>query len=276
MFGVSLFTTFPVSEVGRIPFWQKHQQRIKAWAQAWDIPLPEHFLINLPDQSRREIIQGLIKKNAISQTAVGRYRISPGEVGAGLPGSKAISSPREFFDLRPLPQKKTFTNLQVLKTRRNSAEEVLRPKSGNYLNSWLAHRELFGMDNQEPTEGLMLDKMENLSEGTVSNLFWIRAGEIETPSTSTGCLEGSTLDWVKEFCRESRISCTEGEWPLTYLSSKAIEAIFVCNAVQGFMPVKKVINQQGQVVKECPRSPTSNLANAIIEAYEKARQDSFR
>lgn len=63
--------------------------------------------------------------------------------------------------------------LQLLRTRRNTPEGLVRFKSLHYMNNILAKRELMQYEQavQRQAEGLMLTPEGSLAEGMVSNLF---------------------------------------------------------------------------------------------------------
>jgi branched-chain amino acid aminotransferase len=83
-------------------------------------------------------------------------------------------------------------------------------KSGNFLNNLLARREarLRGAD-----EGIMLSPDGLLAEGSMSNLFWVRRGVLETPPVSVGILPGVTRGKILEIAMggpiEGLLSCRE-------------------------------------------------------------------
>ncbi|MCH8474596.1 MAG: aminotransferase class IV [Opitutales bacterium] len=272
LFGTSLFTTFPIDGEGRIPFWLDHQKRLISAATAWNFPIPKTFLLFREDRERRKTLIELLRKNDLSEGAVGRYRLSPGEVGPGLPGKANFPNPREILDVRPLPRTKSAVSLVVLSHRRNSSEEIHRSKNGSYLNTWLAHRELANQANENPLEGLMLDHQGNLAEGTVSNLFWTRSEKLETPSLSTGCLPGLTRAWVRNFCQTNKIPYAEGQWPLEHLLQKDLDSLFVTNCVQGLVPVQQILDNQGSILRSFPNQQPNRLFQKLSANYQKSHQ----
>lgn len=64
-----------------------------------------------------------------------------------------------------------------------------RVKSLNYLNSVLAKREA---KLRHADEALVLNQRGTIAEASAANLFVVRRGELLTPPTSDGCLEGIT------------------------------------------------------------------------------------
>jgi branched-chain amino acid aminotransferase len=81
-----------------------------------------------------------------------------------------------------------------------------RIKSLNYLNNILARIE--AADAGVP-EALMLNHEGNLAECTGDNVFIIRSGEVQTPATADGILEGVTRHVMLDLCRKLSIPCIE-------------------------------------------------------------------
>lgn len=75
-----------------------------------------------------------------------------------------------------------------------------RVKSLNYLNNIMAKIE---GTNAGCLEALMLNHKGEVAECTGDNIFMIRGGEVHTPSTDSGILEGITREAVIELAREA-------------------------------------------------------------------------
>jgi branched-chain amino acid aminotransferase len=81
-----------------------------------------------------------------------------------------------------------------------------RIKSMNYLNNILAKIE--AIDAGVP-EAIMLNHEGNVSECTGDNIFIVRNGEVQTPGTADGILEGITRKVVLGLCKRNEIPFTE-------------------------------------------------------------------
>jgi branched-chain amino acid aminotransferase len=92
----------------------------------------------------------------------------------------------------------------VVRTHANSLSP--RIKSLNYLNNILAKIE--AADAGVP-EALLLNQEGNLAECTGDNVFIVRSGEVQTPTTSDGILEGVTRHVMLQLCRKMSIPCIE-------------------------------------------------------------------
>jgi branched-chain amino acid aminotransferase len=92
----------------------------------------------------------------------------------------------------------------VVRTHPNSLSP--RIKSLNYLNSILAKIE--AADAAVP-EAVLLNQEGNVAECTADNIFIVRHGQVQTPTTADGILEGVTRQVMIELCRKLSIPCVE-------------------------------------------------------------------
>jgi branched-chain amino acid aminotransferase len=92
----------------------------------------------------------------------------------------------------------------VVRTHPNSLSP--RIKSLNYLNNILAKIE--AVDAGVP-EAVLLNQEGNVAECTGDNIFIVRFGEVQTPSTSDGILEGVTRQVMLDLCNKLSIPCKE-------------------------------------------------------------------
>jgi branched-chain amino acid aminotransferase len=117
---------------------------------------------------------------------------------------------------------------------KRNPRDALNPniKTGNYLNNVLAKMEADKLGSQD---AIMVNPWGFLTEGTTSNLFFVREGHILTPSLECGILSGITRLMVIELAKENGFHVEEGKWPGEELS-KADE-IFLTGTLKKVMPV---------------------------------------
>lgn len=102
--------------------------------------------------------------------------------------------------------------LVTVSTRRNNPDSLSpQIKSLNYLNHIMAHLEVLhaGAD-----EGLVLNDSGYVTECVVDNFFIVLDGEVVTPPTNSGALNGITRQVVFEICGELRIPIREEQLSL--------------------------------------------------------------
>jgi len=81
-----------------------------------------------------------------------------------------------------------------------------RIKSLNYLNNVLAKIEA---NDAGVAEAIMLNHNGNVAECTADNVFIVRDGQVQTPGTAEGILEGVTRQTVIELCQTHGIPLIE-------------------------------------------------------------------
>jgi len=130
-------------------------------------------------------------------------------------------------------------------TRRLSPDGLdPRIKSLNYLNHILARMEAA---NAGADEAILLNAQGRVTEGTTENLFIVRAGEIYTPPTSDGALQGITRALVMELAIELGIACTEAS--LTAYDLYTADECFLTGTGAELIPVREV---DGRVLTSTP------------------------
>ena len=130
-------------------------------------------------------------------------------------------------------------SLALVKVQKNLPQAIdPQIKSANYLNNILAKIEAkkAGAD-----EAILLNHQGYLTEGTVSNLFFVNQGKLCTPSLDAGILDGVTRRLVLEIAGDLGAHVVEGlHTPEALLQA---EEAFMTNTTYEVMPVSR-INQQ--------------------------------
>ena len=82
-------------------------------------------------------------------------------------------------------------------------------------------------------ERIFLNTCGEISEGTVSNIFFVRGGKLETPAMGCGLLPGIIREYL----------CETEETEETVIYQEMLnhyEECFVTNSLMGIMPVKQL------------------------------------
>jgi branched-chain amino acid aminotransferase len=134
---------------------------------------------------------------------VGDMGIDPRKC-TGRPGIYIIAGAIQLY----APEKyEKGLNVVTVATRRNRPDSLPpQVKSLNYLNNVMGRLEAnrVGAD-----EGIMLNDAGYVTEATADNVFIVRGGEILTPSSHYGILEGITRGVVLDLARELGIPALE-------------------------------------------------------------------
>jgi len=86
-------------------------------------------------------------------------------------------------------------------------------------------------------EALILNKRGQICECSRSNIFWVKDGEIWTPSVSCGCLPGVTRRVIMGLAGKLKLKLREGRFKLGDL--QGCDEAFLTNSLMGIMPVNK-------------------------------------
>ncbi|HEX4052831.1 MAG TPA: branched-chain-amino-acid transaminase [Tepidisphaeraceae bacterium] len=133
-----------------------------------------------------------------------------------------------------------------------------RIKSLNYLNNILAKIE--AVDAGVP-EALMLNQEGNVAECTADNIFIVRGGQVQTPTTSDGILEGVTRQVMIELCRQLSIPCVEKT--LQRHDLYVADECFLTGTAAEVVPVTRI---DGRAIGNGTPGP---ITRRLIEAFHK-------
>ena len=154
-------------------------------------------------------------------------------------------------------------SLTVARTKRN-LPEALSPhiKASNFLNNILAKREALAAGT---FDSLLLNWRDELTECTVSNLFFVMGGRLCTPALECGILDGITRNVVLQLAAEAGIDAQEGRYTLSDLSGA--NECFLTNTSMEIMPVTRIAG--APVGTGMPGPLTSRLRALFAEARDR-------
>lgn len=245
MYGLGLFETFRTYDgIPSLLSW--HLERLCQGCETLGIQYE-------PDTPRlRSHIADLLGAAGLSEAYI-RYTVTAGEEGLGLP-SGDYASPQEVVYVKALPEMpdtlyRQGRALRLLHTPRNTPEGTVRLKSLHYMNNILAKRELNSRQKpgDEPAEGLLLTAEGYLSEGIVSNLFFVNQDVLYTPSIDTGILPGITRRCILELAGAMGIACKEGLY--TWEELQQADEIFISNSIQELVPVTSLWDREDNRIR---------------------------
>jgi len=212
LYGKGIFTTIAVRN--KEPFlWEKHWKRLGNNAR--------HLRISIADFSERMLESALNEIIVKNDIACGRARITFFDESASdlwpFECDRKTSLLITTADLRETPANFRLT---VLPHRINSTSPLTGVKSCNYLDKILALGEAKqrGFD-----EAVCLNQRGEIASACMANIFWLNDGKLYTPSLKTGCLPGTTREFILENCE-----CEEIEAEIEAL--KNADSIFLTSA----------------------------------------------
>jgi len=136
-------------------------------------------------------------------------------------------SPSVSILTAPLREVPTRFRLGISPFPVNSRSPIAGMKTCNYLDQLLALRTAMagGFD-----EAVRLNERGHLTSAAMANIFWLKDDRIYTPALSTGCLAGTTREFVCE-----NLGASEVEADLEELNDA--EALFLTSAGLGVVRI---------------------------------------
>lgn len=173
---------------------ERHLERLAAGARALHLTVPGGI------DAIAEIVRATFKAFGEEGDSYGRLIITRGEGPLGVdpttcpePRVICIADRITLFS----EEKRRAGLTMITSSVRRPQSDVLdaRVKSLNYLNSVLSKGEA---RRQGADEALVLNASGHIAEASVANVFALRDGELVTPPTTDGCLDGITRACVLE------------------------------------------------------------------------------
>ncbi|WP_027632363.1 aminotransferase class IV [Clostridium hydrogeniformans] len=201
-------------------------ETIKVTSKGYGVLLKEHIerlnnslkILEIDESINHKSIEQIIKDNKIKN--------------CGL--KIVVTDKNQVISLRDITYKKedyyNGFNLKVSDYRRNSKSLLVYHKTLNYGENILEKRRASKEGFQEV---IFLNEEDKLSEGAVSNLFFINNNRIYTPKVRCGLLNGVIRQWIIR-----NFNVIEGEYTLKDLLES--QGAFLSNSLMGIMPINKV------------------------------------
>lgn len=257
LYGDGIFETFRIYD-GRPFHFDDHWRRLQRSARSIGMRLPR------PSAWFRRHIGALLDANRLSNAIV-RLTITRGVGPLGLEPPAAVA-PTIILFARPFagyPAARYRRGLTVIIASIRRAPPSATPphaKSLSYLGAILAKREAL---QRGADDAILLSLEGHVCEGTTSNLFFVRAGTLYTPSPETGLLEGITRQVVLELARRLKIPIRQGLFPQKTLL--AADEVFLTNTSYEVMPVVRV---EGHRIGTGRPGP---VTRRLHDAFQQAR-----
>lgn len=221
----------------RIFMRDQHLTRLRRSAEAIGLTIP------IPDAQWPDLLHEAMRRNEVGNDHVDAYlriTVSRGEGEIGLdpalcPRSTVVIMTKA---LHPSPSalSRDGVSLTVANTRRN-LPAALSPqiKSTNFLNNILAKRESIAAGT---FDSLFLNWKDELTECTISNLFFVAGGTVHTPALECGILDGITRTIIITLAQEEGLPVREGHYHMADL--RQADECFLTNTSMEVMPVSQV------------------------------------
>lgn len=234
-YGDGLFETLAVVEA-RAQHWDRHFARLLRGCERLGIPAPDPLCLAQEAASLCAGVPRGVLKLILTRGVGGRgYRPPP------------QPEPTRILSLHAWPDYPASHREQGVKVRLCSTPLALNRRLAglkhlNRLEQILARAE---WDDDDISEGLMLDTRGRLVEGTMSNLFLVRGSRLLTPDLSEAGVAGIMRELVLEAAAELDIEL--GVEALRLADLAAADEAFLCNSVIGIWPIREVTGAQARI-----------------------------
>ncbi|MCB2291044.1 aminotransferase class IV [Clostridium sp. CS001] len=152
-------------------------------------------------------------------------------------------------------------SIGLSEVRRNAHANLTYVKSFNYVENIIERDKIISRGHNE---ALFLNTEGFISEGAVSNIFFIENGVIFTPKVKCGLLPGIIREFVLRSSLDMGFKIQEGEFTLDRLMEA--QGVFITNSIMGIMKVvkieDKVINENSVV------SEIKGYYDRYVESYK--------
>ena len=235
-YGDGLFETILCAD-NRLYYWQQHFQRLRTSAEKLKITCPD-------DRTLLEDIKELVSKNITGNCCVIKIILSRGSGERGYRFSSSISANRiVLLSELDTSYSSILSNtlldgeLFICDQQVSINESLAGLKHLNRLENVLARNE---WNDRTSTfiDGLMLNADQQVIEGTMSNLFAIRDGQILTPGLERSGIRGVMREVIMELAAKNELPLSETSLSLETLLS--MDELFITNSLIGMKRVTKL------------------------------------
>ncbi len=254
-YGDALFETLRVYS-GTIFQLDRHLDRLQHGAQSIFLKLPESR------ERIQEILYETFNRNQ-GADAIIRLTVTRGE---GIVGKlwQTDTSPNLSVYVRPYsaPPDEWYQQGVPISLIPNSATKLgglkEQIKSANYLSQILARKQA---EEQNSVDGIMLNELGEVCDGTISNIFVVKDGTLSTPAVNGYVLSGVTRQVVLKLSTEAGTVCKERA--MTVDDVLQGDEIFLTNTGWEILPVTRV---DGKTVGSGQPGP---LTQALRQNFRK-------
>ena len=252
--GLGVFETMAAYD-GKVFAYDLHHARLLKSAEVFALPVPERSVITAA-------ITEVIDANHYHQ---GRYRIRVTLTG----GVNQLGGGREQGDVMVTAQAADSASggdsakLAWVPFVINERAATAGVKSTSYADHVLAYRHAL---NAGADEALMLNSQGHLAEGSMSNVFVVKDGVVQTPSLASGCLPGVTRQLVIALCADLDLPVKECQ--LGVQDIDRADEIFLTSSLREIQAAV-LLGPEARATEAVTGDVTGRLAEAYAEMIRK-------
>ena len=252
-YGDGLFSTVAVQDSVALA-WSYHHTRLFTDARR----------LGFPAWATDDLDQAVASLALSMQKGILKCILSRGSGGRGYLPPTAPNL-QVYLYTYPFPVYPAFyqtqgVTLRLCQTRLAHQPLLAGMKHLNRLEQVLARQE---WQDADVAEGLLCDYADNLIEGCMSNLFFIKNGVLCSPDLSRSGVAGIIRGRIIDLCAQWQIPLQISHYRLTDLISA--QAVFVCNSVIGIWFVTQLVDHKQQQLQQWSTHPLlKRLQSALL------------
>ena len=257
--GLGVFETMAAYD-GKVFAYDLHYARLIKSAEVFALPVPERSVISAA-------IAEVIEANHYHQ---GRYRIRLTLSG----GANQLGGGRQQGDVMVTAQAarsadsasdsgSDLAKLAWVPFVINERAATAGVKSTSYADHVLAYRHAL---NAGADEALMFNSQGHLAEGSMSNVFVVKDGVVQTPSLASGCLPGVTRQLVINLCADLDLPVEECQLGVQDIDNA--DEIFLTSSLREIQAAV-LLGTEARATEAVTGEVTGRLAEAYAEMVRK-------
>jgi 4-amino-4-deoxychorismate lyase len=226
-YGDGIFTTMLVQQ-GYIQLWPLHLQRLQHAAS----------VLGFTGINWQQIQQQAFAAASVyaDTPQVLKLLLSRGEGGRGY-ATAGVSDTRLYISTSAMPDYEEMrlhgARMQLAQLKLAVQPALAGLKHNNRLEQVLLKQELAGTDADDL---LVMDQQGFITEASAANVFFYRDHNWYTPALKRAGVAGVMRQHLMQ-----QTAITEVDWQLSELNH--IDAMFICNALMGIVPVRMLDNK---------------------------------
>ncbi|HCE86000.1 MAG TPA: hypothetical protein DEO99_07575 [Bacteroidetes bacterium] len=232
IYGDGFFETMRYDH-GRIPLWNYHLQRIQSSCEALGFEVPTEFSLSSDDSVLNQLIEWLGKASSH------RLRLVVVRRRGGL--YKALYEEASFYiESQPLEHSwNQAIPIDVIKLLPSHVDNASMPGKGPRKGDYVTPSKQRGANE----EVLFYNGRDCMTEGSFTNILYYRNGLWQTPSAAFPMVQGV----FRAFLLDKNLV---QEGVLSRFLLQNVEALLLCNAIQGIIPVQSILGKEVKHTKE--------------------------
>ncbi len=210
-----------------------------------------------------EAVAALVRRNEVAEGYL-RITASRGPHRGELMALEALE-PTLLVEARPmeLPPLDAPPPYTLIRSpyRLNERSPLVRHKATSYQANLLALAE---GRRRGADEVYFLNSQGHLTEGAITNLFFVRSGKVCTPDVECGLLPGITRGVVMELCVRHAVPWETGHYEEEELG--LADEVFCTNSLRGIVPVEAIVEVREHFAERPLTTRLQRLYAALVRA----------